>query len=90
MQSIPQPVSIAEGENFRSAGLQMDPARIADAGSRFQSTGDPPVPSDDLPDGTGRGIERKCTVFSHLAITTIPSGGSPGGAGKSPAPPWLN
>ena len=54
------------------------------------STGDPPVPSGDPPDGTGRGIERKGTVFSQPHITAIPPGGSPGGAGGSPAPPTLN
>jgi len=54
------------------------------------STGDPPVPSGDPPDGTGGGIERKGTVFPPADITAIPPGESPGGAGESPAPPSLN
>jgi len=54
------------------------------------STGDPPVPSGDPPDGTGGGIELKGTVFPPPDISAIPPGGSPGGAGKSPAPPSLD
>ena len=54
------------------------------------STGDTPVPSGDPPDGTATGIERKETVFSQPHITAISPGGSPGGAGGSPAPPTLN
>ena len=54
------------------------------------STGDPPVPSGDPPDGMGNGIERKGTVFSQPHIAAIRPGGSPGEAGGSPAPPRLN
>ena len=54
------------------------------------STGDSPVPSGDPPDGIGRGIERKGAVLSQPHVTGIPPGGSPGGAGGSPAPPTLN
>ena len=54
------------------------------------STGDPPVPSGDPPDVTGRGIERKGTDFSQPDIAATAPGGSPGGAGGSPAPPTQN
>jgi len=54
------------------------------------STGDSPVPAGDPPDGTGSGIERKGTVSPHADISAIPPGGSPGGAGESPALPSLN
>ena len=54
------------------------------------STGDSPVPSGDPPDGIGRGIERNGAVLSQPHVTAIPPGGSPGGAGGSPAPPTLN
>ena len=54
------------------------------------STGDSPVSSGDPPDGIGRGIERKGAVLSQPHVTAIPPGGSPGGAGGSPAPPTLN
>ena len=54
------------------------------------STGDSPVPSGDPPDGMGSGLKRKGTVLSQAHVTAIPPGGSPGGAGGSPAPPTLN
>src|SRR5580765_7932463 len=54
------------------------------------STGDSPVPSGDSPDGTEGGIERNNAVLSHPSVTTMPPGGSPGGAGGSPAPPSVN
>ena len=37
----------------------------------------------------GSGLERKGTVLSQAHDTAIPPGGSPGGAGGSPAPPTL-
>src|SRR5206468_10870810 len=55
-----------------------------------RSTGDPPVPSGDPPDGMGSGCERTGTRFSRPHITAIPPGGSPGAAGGSPAPPTQN
>src|SRR6185503_12335598 len=47
-------------------------------------------PSGDPPDGTDGGIERKNGVFTHPGFTNTPPGGSPGGAGGSPAPPSVN
>ena len=54
------------------------------------SAGDSPVPSGDPPDGTDGGIERNNGVFTHPGFTNRPPGGSPGGAGGSPAPPSVN
>src|SRR5437773_222642 len=54
------------------------------------STGDSPVPSGDPPDGTKGGIERNNGVFSRPGFTNTPPGGSPRGAGGSPAPPSVN
>ena len=49
------------------------------------STGDSPVPSGDPPDDTKGGIERNNGVFSRPGFTNTPPGGSPGGAGGTPA-----
>src|SRR5436309_2155170 len=51
------------------------------------STGDPPVPSGDSPDGTGATVRaNRHGVFATLPAA-VPVGGSPTGAGGSPAPP---
>ena len=51
------------------------------------STGDPPVPSGDSPDETASNvIVNKAGLSSELAAPLLP-GGSPGGAGGSPASP---
>jgi hypothetical protein len=68
----------------RAAGIV--PAYLFSVGS----TGDPPVPSGDPPDGMESSIERKGTTFSHSVIAVVPPGGSPGGAGGSPALPSLS
>src|SRR5436309_10580359 len=57
-------------------------------GKRFAgSTGDSPVPSGDSPDRTGATVRAN----GHGLFTTLPAavpvGGSPAGAGGSPAPP---
>ena len=51
------------------------------------STGDPPVPSGDPPDGTGGGplLIRTLSVFAMTSSVSL--GGSPSDAGESPAPP---
>jgi internalin A len=51
------------------------------------STGDPPVPSGDSPDGTGRASFTNRRSVAIAAASTIPIGGSPTGAGESPALP---
>ncbi len=51
------------------------------------STGDPPVPSGNLPDGTAKDTQRDRTVVLQNDVAPIPSGGSPAEAGESPAPP---
>ncbi|MBI4323984.1 MAG: 4Fe-4S ferredoxin [Chloroflexi bacterium] len=51
------------------------------------STGDPPVPSGDPPDGTGNDADRNGEVLFHQSVTHVTPGGSPVGAGGSPALP---
>jgi len=53
------------------------------------STGDPPVPSGDSPDETGEATLIKIDANFQNNINPIPVGGSPTGAGGSPAPPML-
>jgi len=53
------------------------------------STGDPPVPSGDPPDGTGRASQTKPDSAFATRAVSLPVGGSPTGAGGSPAPPVL-
>ena len=53
------------------------------------STGDPPVPSGDSPDGIASNTKRGGAVSWQQNITRIPPGGSPGGTGESPVPPSL-
>ena len=53
----------------------------------FGSTGDPPVPSGDSPDGMGATVPANGDgLFSRL-LSAFPVGGSPTGAGESPALP---
>jgi len=58
---------------------------LLDAGAG--STGDPPVPSGDSPDGTGCNVIVNRAGSSAEITTPISPGGSPGSAGGSPAPP---
>src|SRR5713101_4347029 len=51
------------------------------------STGDPPVPSGDLPDGTGATVRANGQGLFATLPAAVPVGGSPTGAGGSPAPP---
>src|SRR6266542_2072734 len=51
------------------------------------STGDPPVPSGDPPDGTGVTARANETGRLTRQVSAVPVGGSPTGAGGSPAPP---
>jgi 2-oxoglutarate dehydrogenase E2 component (dihydrolipoamide succinyltransferase) len=53
------------------------------------STGDSPVPSGDSPDGSEKASAIHSGSRSTQATSTIPVGGSPTGAGESPAPPIL-
>ena len=54
--------------------------------SSLGSTGDPPVPSGDPPDGTGVTVRANEGLFTRQA-SAVPVGGSPTGAGESPALP---
>src|SRR5438552_8422353 len=51
------------------------------------STGDPPVPSGDSPDGTGATVRANGDRLFATSLAAVPVGGSPTGAGGSPAPP---
>ena len=51
------------------------------------STGDPPVPSGDPPDGTRRAYRSKSYMHFVAGAAPIPVGESPTGAGESPALP---
>jgi len=51
------------------------------------STGDPPVPSGDSPDGTGATVRANADRLFAKLLAAIPVGGSPTGAGGSLAPP---
>ena len=51
------------------------------------STGNLPVPSGNLPDGTGRPVRGGEDGPVPLECSSVPVGGSPTGAGESPAPP---
>ena len=53
------------------------------------STGGPPVASGDSPDANSIALDMKCASGLHR-IPLIPLGGSPSGAGESPAPPTVN
>lgn len=54
---------------------------------RLGGTGDPPVPSGNLPDGTGAVPDESQSAASESTLPPIPPGGSPSGTGESPAPP---
>ena len=45
------------------------------------------MPSGDPPDGTERCAARAEIALLHASVTPVPLGGSPSGAGGSPAPP---
>src|SRR5438093_6125729 len=49
--------------------------------------GDPPVPSGDSPDGTGATVRANGHGPFATLLAGVPVGGSPAGAGESPAPP---
>ena len=51
------------------------------------STGDPPVPSGDSPDETGAAVRGNEHGLFATLLVAVPVGGSPTGAGESPAPP---
>src|SRR6266516_5141909 len=51
------------------------------------STGDPPVPSGDPPDGMGATVRAKEDGLCATWRSAVPVGGSPTGAGESPALP---
>ncbi len=51
------------------------------------STGYQPVPSGNLPDGTGEASRKQSGVASSSSASSIPVGGSPTGAGRLPVPP---
>ena len=51
------------------------------------STGDPPVPSGDSPDGTAATVRANGHGLFATLPAAVPIGGSPTGAGGSPAPP---
>ena len=55
--------------------------------SRTGSTGDPPVPPGDSPGGTSKGSDSTRRAQTKGNASLIPVGGSPTGAGASPAPP---
>ncbi len=54
------------------------------------STGDSPVPSGNLPDGTRPSALPQATCPLHPGASPVPLGESPSGAGKLPALPWPN
>jgi len=54
------------------------------------STGNLPVPSGNLPDGAGRGDQSAKSYSLQRDVSAVPLGGSPSGAGGSPAPPMPN
>src|SRR6185295_3569492 len=51
------------------------------------NTGYQPVPSGDSPDGTASASAANLDARSSATTSSIPVGGSPTGAGESPAPP---
>src|SRR5207247_6724636 len=53
----------------------------------FGSTGDPPVPSGDSPDGMAATVRADKDGLFAKCHSTLPVGESPTGAGESPAPP---
>ena len=55
--------------------------------SSLGSTGDPPVPSGDPPDGTGVTVRATKSALFKRRASAVPVGGSPTGAGESPALP---
>src|SRR5436309_6625159 len=58
-------------------------------GKRFAgSTGDPPVPSGDSPDGTGATVRANGHGLFATLLAAVPVGGSPTGAGGSPRHPF--
>jgi len=62
---------------------------LQEALDRLGSTGDSPVPSGDPPDGTAGGTVLASSAHLAENVTPVPLGGSPSGAGGSPAPPVL-
>jgi hypothetical protein len=63
------------------------PAANACAPPVSGSPGDPPVPSGDAPDGTEESDRANGAIFAEASAATVPVGGSPTGAGESPALP---
>src|SRR6058998_63456 len=60
---------------------------MSQLGRLLGSTGDPPVPSGDSPDGTGSTLQANNDGPSMRWRSGLPVGESPTGAGESPAPP---
>src|SRR5207245_7505132 len=52
------------------------------------STGDPPVPSGDAPDGTGATVRANGHGLFATLLAAVPVGGSPTGAGGAPRQPF--
>src|SRR6266550_9307812 len=85
--TCPWETSLDSGE-----GVGFQSAVVGSAQSVFEkwfagSTGDPPVPSGDSPDGTGAIVRGKAQGLFATLLAAVPVGGSPTGAGGSPAPP---
>src|SRR5438094_10320362 len=87
-------VSLLPDDSTQSQKLRVDfcPGPLGRAQSVFGkwfpgSTGDPPVPSGDPPDGTETTIRGNENGLFATWLRAVPVGGSPTGAGESPAPP---
>ncbi|MBI4659014.1 MAG: (Fe-S)-binding protein [Verrucomicrobia bacterium] len=74
------------GQGFRAAAETV--GSVAGV-SNLGSTGYQPVPSGDSPDGMARPSFTKSSAGVVLSASSIPVGGSPTGAGESPALPLL-
>ena len=70
---------------WTAPGVSPSPRYLVSVGS----TGYQPVPSGNLPDGTGTALERQERFSLWSDAFPIPPGRLPGGAGKLPAPPTL-
>ena len=86
---------VASGEEIIITRREQPVARIVPEslsensvlGSTGYQPGYQPVPSGDPPDGMGRASQASANVAFEALTTVVPVGGSPTGAGGSPAPP---
>jgi hypothetical protein len=69
-----------------SRALERDAQRVSEKWFGG-STGDPPVPAGDSQDGTGATVRANGHGLFATLLVAVPVGGSPTGAGGSPAPP---